>query len=179
MTCDIINTLIGNLSGKGDIVYSLHQSVVYGSHGVCSIVDIEEKLVDHKAVQYYALEPLTQPGTRYYIPVHNALAVSKMRLPMCAQRLQDMLADTALDRSSWISSDNARKLRYKELLSNCEPENMLITVRLLREHRDLQLASGRKFHVSDATFLKTAENLLTAEIAFVLGIDKGEAFKMI
>lgn len=160
-------------------MYSCSQSVVYGSHGVCTIVDIEDKLIDHKTVQYYALEPLTQPGARYYIPVHNELAVSKMRLPLSAGKLREMLANANCDSSCWIDSDNARKNRYKELLMNCEPENMLITVRLLRQHRDAQLAIGRKFHVSDANFLKSAETLLTGEIAFVLGIDKTEAFKLI
>ena len=90
-----------------------------------------------------------------------------------------MLSKTDPDHSIWISSENARKNSYKEMLSNCDPENMLMVVRLLREHRDLQLAAGKKFHISDANFLKTAETLLTSEIAFVFGIDKSEAFERI
>ena len=164
---------------RGNIVYSCSQAVIYGSHGVCTIVDIEEKLVDHKPVQYYALEPLAQIGTRYYIPVHNELAVAKLRLPLEADKLQEMLAKTDCDLNCWIENDNARKNRYKELLLNCEPEEMLVIVRLLRQHRDTQLAAGRKFHVSDANFLKAAETLLTGEIAFVLGVDKAEAFDRI
>lgn len=161
------------------MVYSTQQSVIYGSHGVCTIVEIEVKTVDHKPVSYYALEPLTTPGTRYYIPVHNAVAVSKMRLPLSCAAIGQMLGSTDCDASCWIDSENARKMRYKELLCNCEPEVMLKMVRLLRQHRDTQLAAGRKFHVCDANFLKTAETLLSAEIAFVLGIDKAEAFKLI
>jgi CarD family transcriptional regulator len=160
-------------------VYSVGQSVIYGSHGVCTVVEIEEKTVDHKKVHYYALEPLTMPGTRYYIPVHNTLAVSKLRLPLSESALQEMLRGNQPDLDGWIVSENARKLRYKELLTNCEPDAMLQTVRLLRLHRDAQFASGRKFHVCDANFLKSAETLLSAEIAFVLGIDKAEAFKFI
>ena len=159
-------------------MYSVNQSVVYGSHGVCTVVEIEEKLVDHKPVSYYALEPLTQPGTRYYIPVHNAIAVGKMRCPLSAAALKEML-EGACDADRWIDSENARKMLYKELLLNLTPEQMLHTVRLLRRHRDVQLAAGRKFHVCDANFLKTAETLLSAEIAFVLGIGKEEALKLL
>lgn len=179
MSCDIIHSIEKFLPERGGMVYSCNQTVIYGSHGVCTVVDIEEKLVDHKPVEYYALEPLTQPGTRYYIPVHNALAVSKMRLPLSKDALNVMLSKTDPDHSIWISSENARKNSYKDMLSNCDPENMLMVVRLLREHRDLQLAAGKKFHISDANFLKTAETLLTAEIAFVFGIDKSEAFERI
>lgn len=161
------------------MVYCTQQSVIYGSHGVCTIVEIENKNVDHKMVPYYALEPLTQPGSRYYVPVHNALAVSKMRLPLTADVLTEMLAKDGCDDACWIAGENARKMRYKELLSNCEPEKMLEMVRYLRRHRDAQFAAGRKFHICDANFLKTAETLLSAEIAFVLGIDKEEAFKLI
>lgn len=160
-------------------MYAVGQSVIYGSHGVCTIVEIEEKSVDHKLVSYYALEPLAAPGTRYYIPVHNAIAVSKMRLPLTGEELTRMIENNTCDPRCWIDNENARKLRYKELLSNCEPDQMLMTVRLLRQHRDTQFAAGRKFHVCDANFLKTAEALLSAEIAFVLGIDKAEAFKCI
>ena len=160
-------------------MYSVSQSVIYGSHGVCRVVEIEEKTVDRKPVAYYALEPLTQPGTRYYIPVQNALAVSKMRMPLSVSELKAMIGNYDCVTEGWIDNENARKLRYKELLSNCEPELMLKMVRLLRQHRDAQFAAGRKFHVCDANFLKTAETLLSAEIAFVLGIDKTEAFKMI
>ena len=160
-------------------MYTVGQSVIYGSHGVCTVVEIENKTVDRKVVPYYALEPLTQPGTRYYIPVHNALAVSKMRPPLAAAALREMLSSTACNMDSWVVSENARKMRYKELLSNTEPDQMLMTVRLLRQHRDAQFAAGRKFHVCDANFLKTAETLLSAEIAFVLNMDKAEAFKLI
>jgi len=160
-------------------VYSVGQAVIYGGHGVCTVVEIEEKTVDHKQVSYYSLEPQTMPGTRFYIPVHNALAVSKMRLPLSVNSLQEMLRTCQPDMDLWIVSENARKLHYKELLSNCEPDKMLQTVRLLRLHREAQYAAGRKFHVCDANFLKSAETLLSAEIAFILGVDKEEAFKLI
>ena len=52
-------------------MYNRGEQVLYGSHGVCLIIDIEVKSVDRKEITYYALEPLEQPGSRYYIPAHN------------------------------------------------------------------------------------------------------------
>ncbi len=158
-------------------MYQLSQYVVYGSHGVCQIVDIEEKKIDHKAVQYYALEPLSRPGARYYIPVHNAVAVGKMRLPLTREELLAMVESGG--EGAWIDEEGRRRLRYRELMGNCEPQVMFFMVRRLRQHRQEQFEIGRKFHVNDANFLKDAEMLLASEFAFVLGIDKTEAFEMI
>ena len=159
-------------------MYQEGQYVVYGSHGVCQIVDIEQKNIDHKLVQYYALEPLARPGTRYYIPVHNAVAVGKLRLPLGREELEKMLK-SPVDTTCWIAEENRRKLCYREQISNLAPQTLFMMVRLLRLHRRKQLEDGRKFHVSDANFLKDAENLLAGEFAFVLGITKEEAFNLI
>ncbi len=159
-------------------MYQQGQYVVYGSHGVCQIVDLEDKNIDHKPVQYYALEPLARPGTRYYIPVHNAVAVGKLRLPLSREELKIMI-NSPVDRDCWIAEENRRKLYYRELISNLEPQTLFMMVRLLRLHRKEQLENSRKFHVSDANFLKDAENLLAAEFAFVLDITKEEAFNLI
>ncbi len=161
------------------MVYSAQQSVIYGSHGVCTILQIEEKCVDRKMVQYYVLEPLLQPGTKYFVPVHNALAVGKIRLPMDHKEIRTLVENQTADMTCWIESENQRKLRYRELLGNCDPKALFCMLRVLRQHRQEQLAQGRKFHVCDANFLKDGENLLANELAFVLGIDKADALNMI
>jgi CarD family transcriptional regulator len=157
-------------------MYQKNQYVVYGSHGVCQIADIEEKNIDHKAVQYYVLEPLSRPGAMYYVPVHNAVAVGKMRLPLTRERILSMAESQGED--VWIAEENQRRLRYRELIGNTDPVALFSMVRRLRQHRQEQLELGRKFHVLDANFLKDAELLLAAEFAFVLDMDKEEAFKM-
>jgi len=159
--------------------YQQMNQVIYGSHGVCTIVEIEEKNIDHKTVQYYVLVPLVQPGAKYYVPVHNAVAVSKMRRLLTREEILRLIENRELDRESWIEDENRRKLRFRELIGNCDPEALFTMVRLLRSHRDEQLAQGRKFHISDANFLKDAENLLAGEFAFVLGIDRTEAWNLI
>ena len=159
-------------------MYELHQYIVYGSHGVCRIMDIDQKNIDHKLVQYYALEPLSRPGTRYYIPVHNEVAVGKLRLPLDREELERMLS-APVDMACWIAEENRRKMHYRELMGNLDPGALFMMVRLLRMHRIDQLDNGRKFHVSDANFLKDAENLLASEIAFVLNVDKEEAYDLL
>lgn len=159
--------------------YHQLDTVVYGSHGVCTVALIEEKIIDHKPVQYYVLSPLTQPGAMYYVPMHNAAAVSKMRLPLTRDEVLAMLRDNAPDMSAWITEENQRKFRYRELIAYTDPKAVYGMVSLLRQHRDAQLSQGKKFHICDANFLKDGENLLVNEISFVLGIDRAEAMNML
>ncbi len=158
-------------------MYAREQNVVYGIHGVCTIVDIEEKTVDRKMVQYYVLAPISQPGAKYYVPVHNALAVSKMRLLLTRDEILFMV-NGAPESAGWVDEENKRKLLYRELIGNCDPQGLFTMVRLLQQHRQEQFSLGRKFHVCDANFLKDAQNLLAGEFAYVLGIDKTEAMHM-
>ena len=56
-------------------MYQVGDKVLYGAHGVCCIVGLEKRTIDRRSVPYYALEPIEQPGTRYYVPKENPLAV--------------------------------------------------------------------------------------------------------
>ena len=44
--------------------------VIYGIHGVCAILGVETRKIDKKNVEYYVLEPVNQPGDRFYVPTH-------------------------------------------------------------------------------------------------------------
>ena len=153
------------------IVYHSGQLVFYGSHGVCRVVDIEKRTVDKKEVEYYALEPLSQRGTRFYVPVHNHVAASKLRNLLSQEAWNLLLADKTLHMDIWVPDENRRVAKYRDIINSGDPQQLLSIVRLLRNHRDSQVASGRKFHICDATILRTAEALLGSELSYVFGRD--------
>ena len=45
-------------------MFQVGNQVLYGMHGVCTIIDVEERVIDHKKIQYFVLEPTEQQGTR-------------------------------------------------------------------------------------------------------------------
>lgn len=159
-------------------MYDCGKQLVYGIHGICAITEIEEKVIDRKTVSYYVLVPLAQPGAKYYIPVHNHVALTKLRELLTPVEVKALLESSAPDESLWIPEENRRKLRYRELIGNCDPVSMYHMVRLLQNHRDEQLAQGRKFHICDAVFLKDAKALLVSEFSYVLGIHKDAVMDM-
>ena len=74
-------------------MYQVGDQVVYGVHGVCKVVDQEERVIDRKKVIYLALEPIGQAGSRYFVPTHNAAAMAKVRNMLSQEELEAFYAD--------------------------------------------------------------------------------------
>ena len=66
-------------------MYKIGQQVLYGAHGVCAVNAVEVMRFGKDRAKYYVLEPVAQPGTKYYIPVENEAAVGKLR-PLMTRR---------------------------------------------------------------------------------------------
>lgn len=160
-------------------MFQVGDQVVYGIHGVCRIVDLEERIVDRKKIRYFALEPLDQPGAKFYVPSEKPAALAKLRHVISREELDALLSSTQIRESCWIADENRRKLRYRELISTGTRDELLQMVGTLHHHKKEQLAAGRKFHLCDENFLRDAEQLLNAEFALVLGIQPSEVGKYI
>ena len=155
-------------------MYQVGQKVFYGSHGVCSVLDIETKTVDRKPVRYFALAPLDHPDARYYIPTENPTALAKISPLMERRELEAIFAGT-MDQSIWISDENRRKQRYRELISSGDRRSLFAMIYALNQHRKQQEEQGRKFHLCDENFLRDAQKLICSEVAEVMNMSNAEA----
>ena len=156
-------------------MYQIGDQVVYGIHGVCRVVDQEERIVDRKKVVYMALEPVEQEGARYLIPTHNPVAMSKVKPMLTNEELTALLESKEALEDNWIRDENRRKQTYRELISSGDRVRLMQMVRTLYRHKAEQLTAGRKVHICDDNFLRDAEKLLCSEIAAVSGITLEEA----
>ncbi len=148
--------------------------VVYGIHGVCTIIEVEARRVDRKKVEYFVLEPNDQPGARFYVPTQNQVALSKLRPLLTKEALDDLLDSEDTHRDCWISEENLRKQKYRELINGGDRAALISMIRALQLHKESQLAAGRKFHLCDENFLRDAEKLLRSEFSHVLGMSQAE-----
>lgn len=155
-------------------MYKKGQKVVYGIHGVCCILDLEVKTVDRQKVEYYVLEPLEQPGARFYIPTQKPAAVAKLNPLLTRQELDELLQAQQSNKAAWVPEENLRKQRYRELIGSGDRAALIGMVGALHAHRQEQLSQGRKFHLCDENFLRDAEKLLSSEFSLVLGIPMEE-----
>lgn len=158
---------------------AIGSQVIYGIHGVCNIVDVEIRTVDRKKVEYFVLTPSEQPNARFYVPMHNEVALSKLRPLLSREELETLLASEEAHKSCWINDENRRKLKYRELINSADRAALISMIRALHQHREDQLSAGRKFHICDDNFLRDAKKILTSEFSLVLGISPGEVAEYI
>lgn len=153
-------------------MFQIGDRVLYGIHGICQILTLEMRKIDRKLIEYYVLEPVDQPGARYYVPTQNEAAVSKLRPIMTQQELGELLSAAAAGEDAWISDENQRKQHYRELINSGDRVALLQMVHSLHKHKEEQAAAGRKFHLCDENFLRDAQKLLESEFSLVLNMDQ-------
>lgn len=156
-------------------MYKIGDKVVYGIHGVCQIMDQEERIIDRKKVTYLALEPIGQDGSRYLVPTHNEAAMSKLKHMLSPEELTRLLDSELVHQNNWIKDENQRKQLYRELISSGDRAKLMQMVRTLYQHKADQAAAGRKCHLCDENFLRDAEKLLASEVSIVLDMAAEEA----
>lgn len=155
-------------------VFHCGDYVVYGSHGVCTVGAIENRRIERRSVEYYVLEPIDGSGSIYYVPTQNQAAVAKLRSVLTKDEIDAMLHSNAVHNYAWIEDENLRKQRYKELIISCDRSALLGMIHCLHQHRQQQIAAGRKFHLCDENFLRDAQKLLDSELSLVLNISENE-----
>jgi len=155
-------------------VFDCGDQIVYGVHGVCTVIGTELRSVDRKKVEYYVLEPNDQPGARFYVPTQNQAATAKMRQLLDRQELNSLLRSCEAVEDIWILDDNRRKLRYRELLASGDRAELMKMLYTMREKRKELEASGKRFHQCDENFQRDAQRMLGSEISHVLHIRKDE-----
>lgn len=154
--------------------YEIGAQVLYGVHGICTIQGIESMRFGKTRAKYYVLQPVGQPDARYYVPVDNESAVTKMRPLMTREALLELLHSPQVRSTEWTAEENQRKLQYKELLSSGDRARLLGMIYCLNEHKKQLQQAGRKFHQSDEYFLADAQKLLNAEFAHVFDLEPGQ-----
>ena len=158
-------------------MYQIGDQVVYGIHGVCCVVEQEERVIDRNRVTYLVLEPVGRDGFRYLVPTHNAAAMAKLRKKLSREELEDLLKSETIRVDGWITDENQRKQMYRELISSGDLAKLMQMVHTLYRHKNAQAAAGRKVHLCDENFLRDAEKLLASEAAIVLGMEYDQARK--
>ena len=158
-------------------MYSLGEKVIYGMQGVCVITDLEQRTVDGKQITYLVLEPPEQSGSRYLVPTHNAAAMAKVRPILSQEDMEAMLSSGRVREDVWIPDEGKRKLRYRELITSNDREQLAGMVVSLYRHRAALAAAGKKIHMSDENFLRDAEKILSGEIAAALNQTPSDALK--
>ena len=152
-------------------MYQVGEQVVYGIHGVCRIVEEEQRTVDRKPVTYLIFEPVGQNGSKYMVPTNSAAAMAKIRNMLTAEELNALFSSDSVRADGWVREENLRKQTYRELLGSGDRVRLMQMVRALYLHKDAQASAGKKIHMCDENFLRDAEKQLISEVCVVLNME--------
>ena len=132
-------------------MFKINDVLVYGTQGVCKIVDIEEKSVSGTKKKYYVLRPIDEKGPTIFAPVDNEYVLKKMR-----------------------------KEQYKSIIASGDHLELIMLIKSLYAHKKAREADSRRLHMSDERFFKEAEQLLYDEFQYVLKLhNKDDLMKYI
>lgn len=153
-------------------MFKVNDVVVYGVHGVCEILGIENQKTGGVIKKYFVLKPKNDSGATLYVPTWNEKALAKIRKVMTKQEV-DALIDSMPDkRPTWIASEKDRKEAYKNILASGDQSAIISMVQALYLRKKERENEGKRLLMSDEYFMKDAEQLLYNEWQYVLNVDK-------
>ncbi len=154
-------------------MYKIDDAVIYGTDGICKIVDIAQRCFNGTEQEYYILKPLTKNGSTIMIPTKNEMLVSRMRKLLTADEVNALIESIPSEQGlDWVDDDKQRKETYRRVLLHGDRSELIRLIKVIYEHGESQKKIGKKLHACDERFLSDAEKLLYDEFSLVLGIQR-------
>ena len=155
-------------------MFEVGEFVVYGSKGVCRIVDISHIDISgaDKDRLYYVLSPIGDKNAKIYAPTDN-LKIT-MRKVISKEEADKLILELPEIELLWVPDDKQREAKYKEVMRTCDYRAWVSIVKTLYLRKKERTAQGKKTTALDERYMKAAENELYGELSLTLGIPREE-----
>ena len=150
-------------------MFKINDYVVYGTTGVCKIVDItKEKYVGGSATGYAVLQPVFKSTMVIKTPVNNKKVV--MRNIITKDDVLSLIDDMSNKEAVSIDNDRERSELCKAALKSGDSEEWLKVIKILKQEEKEKKAIGKKLNKIDEELMNEAKRQLFEEFAIVLDI---------
>lgn len=146
----------------------INDTVLYGTTGVCTVSNIEEKKIGKVTRKYYVLKPVAQSSSTVFVPADNEALLSKMRDVLSAGEIKALIKSIKTAEDIWIDNEEERKLRFNEIVLSGDRLGCLLLIRALKTHQNELSEKGKRLHIADERIMKEAQRLISDEFSFVL-----------
>lgn len=155
-------------------MFEVGEFVVYGSKGVCRIVDISHIDISgaDKDRLYYVLSPIGDKNAKIYAPTDNPKIT--MRKVISKEEADKLILELPEIELLWVPDDKQREAKYKEVMRTCDYRAWVSIVKTLYLRKKERTAQGKKITALDERYMKAAENELYSELSLTLGIPREE-----
>lgn len=151
-------------------MFAVNDKILYGAQGVYEIAEIRRENLCGTPKDYYILKPAVSSGSTIYVPLDNEALTGKMRLILTAEEIHALIREIPDKEALWIENELERKEKYHEIIAGGDPHAMVQMIKALYQLQQSQKEKGRKFHIADQNFFRTAEKLLYDEFAAALNM---------
>jgi len=157
--------------------FAPNDTVMYGGHGACTLLEITEKDFGGDVKQYYVLRPAYSGSSVFYVPIDSEPLTAKMRPIKEAATLRAIVQETAP--ATWVEEDRPRQNQLKAVVDGGGTEELVANLKLLFARQQELAAEGKKLRAADDRYMKDIEKLLHEEFSFVFEIAKEEVIPFV
>lgn len=154
-----------------------NDTVMYGGHGVCTLLEITEKDFGGDVKEYYVLRPAYSGSSVFYVPLDSEILTAKMRAIKNADELCRIVEEASA--AEWIEEDRPRQNQLKTIVDGGGTEDLVATLKLLVGKQREFAMEGRKLRAADDRYMKDIEKLLYEEFSLVFEIQKDEVMPFV
>lgn len=155
-------------------MYKVNDTIMYGTQGICKIVEITEKDFMGTKKEYYVLKPINDTSATLFAPVNNAKTEAKMRRILSEEEIYELIETMPYEEANWIRNENERKEKYKNIIASSDRVELIRMIKALYYQKREREADGKHLYISDERFMKEAERILYDEFQYVLKINKAD-----
>ncbi|MBQ8804267.1 MAG: CarD family transcriptional regulator [Tyzzerella sp.] len=160
-------------------MFKVNDTIMYGTQGICKIVEITEKDFMGSKKEYYVLKPMNDKAATLFAPVNNAKTGGKMRRILSEEEIHQLIESMPGEEANWIPNENERKECYKRIIASGDHVELIKMIKALYIHKQEREAEGKHLYLSDERFFKEAERILYDEFQYVLNIQRDELLPFI
>lgn len=149
-------------------MFEIGDKVMYGTMGVCEIMDICVPDFEGATHTCYLLEPRYMKGTRVYAPTKNCTV--SMRPVMSAEEAHDLI-DSLHTIRVFEEQEKAECMKtYRSAIQSADGYLVAKLMKTLYLRKKQKLAEKKIFPNQEKELLNIAENLLHGEVAHCLNL---------
>lgn len=154
-------------------MYQIGDTVVCGSNGVCTIIEIGPLANMGKAQRkrnYYTMRPYFDANGRVYMPVD--CEESSIRPTLTKDEVTALINEFDSLGEIIITDEKMRETEYKNAVNSSDPRLLIRIIKTMHLRKQSRLENGKKSTAIDERYFRIAEQRLYEEIALVLNKDR-------
>lgn len=161
------------------MLLNINDTILYGTHGVCKVIDKNPRSFFGQKHYYYTLKPLYDNVSAIYIPENLEKISNKIRRLLSPNEIYELIKSIPNKKTIDVPDEITRKEVYKNIILNSNRSDLISLIKTIYLRKQEKEADGKKLSTTEQQFMKEAENILYEEFSYVLHIKKDEVLPFI